>query len=809
MWQQDDKGWQLTGQDVLLDVNDEKWPLTNFNLKRDAAGTLAAETSYLRLSDLTAIALLTTALPDALRQQKPAGDITSAQLEYDLATNEIKKMSASLKDFTILPWQDVPGVTGLTATVDWHENIAELILDSHQLTLYPEKWLKDAVFFDSLSGQVHWQRGENWQVTLSELQLWNDDLSLQVDGDIKHADGINSSDLKIKLEQVELKHLQKYVPQTMLDDDFKSWSKAAFVAGKVTDGNIHLKGKLADFPFEKKTQQGQFDMKLNVADVQLHYAPDWPDLKALTGTIIGKNNQLDIHSKKGKIAGFNIAEIHTKIENYIQGESILMTDAVLAGTTQQTLDFLQHSPLKERFGSVADVMTAKGNSDIKLALSVPLAEPENSQANGYISFKQSELFNPDLPKFNLLEVEGKLQFNNDGVLAEGLKAKLLDDVVSINIGPDNDETVIDVKGEIAVENLNKAWPNTLPEYISGQTDYRAKISVYEKTLGEFELNVDLETDLIGIGIDMPAPLGKKTTQQIRTSLAVEHFGDDLVYSAAYGAGLNAKVLPTAKGNWRGEIRFGQGKAVLPKFGMTIKGQLDEVSIDDWLSWQEKLSAGNEESLIEYVDLVSMNIEQVQAYQQTISSLAFTAERAAQDWRISLHSDQLKGNINWPHNFASDAVLIMDFDHVYLKTKTDETSVQDKQVAEKVNQTQSQPLRSLWPSINFHTKQIHIDEMKLGELNLQASRHEKSWVVDAAILKSETINASVKGRWQQLENGSESHFKVNASSDDFRGLLADLGYQQVAEAERVDIRADLSWQNSPLDFLEKLALVSLP
>jgi len=60
----------------------------------------------------------------------------------------------------------------------------------------------------------------------------------------------------------------------------------------------------------------------------------------------------------------------------------------------------------------------------------------------------------------------------------------------------------------------------------------------------------------------------------------------------------------------------------------------------------------------------------------------------------------------------------------------------------------------------------------------------------------------------LERGEESHFKINASSDDFKGLLADLGYQQVAEAERVDIRADLSWPNSPLDFSREASIGQL-
>jgi uncharacterized protein (TIGR02099 family) len=798
-WQQDDKGWQLSGQDVLLDINDEEWPVTNFNVKRDASGSLTAETDYLRLSDLSAIALLTQALPESLRQQKPAGDVTSAILEYDLATNEVKKISAGLEDFAILPWQGVPGVTGLSAAVDWEENIADVVFDSHQLTLYPEQWLEDAVFLDSVSGQIHWQQGENWQVTLSEFHLWNDDLTIQVDGELKHDSGKSYSDLRISLEQVDLKNWQKYVPQTILDDEFKTWSKAAFVAGEIADGDIRLKGDLADFPFEKESSQGEFSMNLSVADVQLHYAPDWPDLIDLAGTIIGKNNQLNINSKKGNIAGFNIVDVATTIQSYIKGKSVLTTDALLTGTTQQTLDFLQNSPLNERFGEVAEVLTAKGNSDLKLALTVPLAEPEDSLASGDISFKQSQLFYPEFPKFNLSEVEGKLLFNNDGVLAEGLKAKLLQQTVEINIAPENGETAINVKGKVAVENVNKTWPDALPEYISGQTDYQAKLSVYEKTLGEFELDVAIESDLTGLNIDMPAPLGKKEKQPLATKVSVEHLGEDLVYSATYGESLNAKVLPTTQGDWRGEIRFGQGKAVLPTLGMVVKGKLDMISIDDWIAWQENLPDGNQESLIDYIDLVSMNIDHIDVYQQTVTGLAFTAERAAQDWRIGLHSDQFKGNVNWPHKLASDAVLIMDFDYIYLTTAKDEAIEQEKSVAENVNQTQPQSLTTLWPSINFHTKQIHIDDMKLGELNLQASRHQKRWVVDAALLKSETINASVRGQWQQLEQGAESHFTVNASSDDFKGLLADLGYQQIAEAETVDIRADLRWPNSPIDF----------
>lgn len=387
---------------------------------------------------------------------------------------------------------------------------------------------------------------------------------------------------------------------------------------------------------------------------------------------------------------------------------------------------------------------------------------------------------------------GNLHFTNNGVSGEDFSAVLLEQAVNIAIGTKQTETVIDVKGQVAAENVNKVWPNALPNFISGQTSYQAKLSVREKTLGEFEVDVSVNSELQGIDIAAPLPLGKTKEQRIPLAFSVEHLEDGLAYSSHYGQTLNALVMPSDESNWRGEIRFGTGKAVLPDTGMIIKGQLEQISIDDWSSWQQEQAMENGQSILGYIDIVSMNIGQIDVYDQEITGLAFTAARAAQDWRISLHSDQVKGNINWPHDFESATTLTMDFEYVYLQQFEQDKTEQAK--TKELNKT-----TTLWPSINFHTSQLKIDEMKFGEINLQATRHENSWVVDAAILKSETINATVKGQWQQFSTGDQSHFKLNASSDDFRGLLADLGYQQVMEADKVDIRVDLSWPNSPVNF----------
>lgn len=514
-WQQKNGGWQLSGHNVAVDINNEQWPITNFNVKQEEAGHLFAEADYLRLSDLSSITLLTSVLPESLRQQKPAGDMTSLRLEYDPVSNNIQSLAMTLADFAILPWQDLPGVTGLSASIDWHNGISIVDLDSHKLTLYAETWLDDAIFFDSISGQVRWQQDKNWQIEASDLQLWNDDFTILIDGKLNHNNGVINSDLVVKLDQLEVSHWQRYVPQSILDEDFKIWSKDAFVTGKVIEGDISLKGNLAAFPYEQQPDQGQFEMNLNVENMTLHYAPGWPNLTGVTGIVTGKNNQLDIQSKHGGIAGFNFADVTTKINHYIDGKAVLTVDGFLNGTTQKALNFLQNSPLEPRFGDIATVISAKGNSDIQLNLMVPLSDVDNTEAKGHVSFKQSQISSPDFSELILSNVNGELQFDNNGVLAKDIKATLLEQLVSIDIGPEKSETAVFINGKLDTTELNKAWGNVLPNYISGQTAYKAKLLVQEKQLGEFELDVSFKSDLAGIKIDMPAPFGKNRISTYR------------------------------------------------------------------------------------------------------------------------------------------------------------------------------------------------------------------------------------------------------------------------------------------------------
>lgn len=800
-WQQQGQSWQASGRDINLTVNGEAWKATGFNIQKQQDDTWIIASDYLRLSDITSLAALSAHSPEIIRQQKPAGDIDSLQLRYS-ATKGILSLAFKLRDGAMLPWQNYPGVTGLTASVNWQQDSANLTLDSHKITFYPETWLADAVFFDSVTGKLDLRRqGNNWTLQSQALHFWNDDLSVQLDGSVQHtSDDKIINDLKITMEDVVVNRWQAYVPQKILSPNFKVWSKDAFLAGKIIDGTIELKGDLADFPYEEKPEKGQFKMTLQAENVQLHYGPKWPDLLGVTGTITGTGNDLVIKSPSGKIAGFNFSDVTTTITKLIEDKPILRVDGRLTGTTSDALLFLQNSPLKQRFGQVAGSAKAQGASNIKLNLMVPLADVDGTEASGYVSFIDSQLQPKLLPELVMSKINGKLYFSNKGVTADDIKASVLNEPVIINVKPKGDITLVSAMGEVSMSQIEKHWPNSLPKFISGKTPYELAVSISEEAVGNFNVDASIETDLRGIDITLPQPFAKLGKDSRHFRVATKKLSDTQAYFVEYDKSLTA-ALAHDEQQWRGEINIGGEQAKLANHGITIRGQFAELSLDEWLDWSKQIKTKTDQSnpFTASLNNVFMTVDKLTGFNQQFTDFTLTAKKETQGWRANINSQQSKGQVYWPSDFNSLTALKIDLDKLKISLPKSETKQQ-------ITDEQAQ---FLWPSMDLDIGALTINDMVLGQLKLRARRTENAWLLDEGSLVSDDFSASIPfGEWQQAESGDRSHFQIQANSDDLAGLLASFGYQQVVDAKGVDLFADLSWADNPLAVTTELLTGSL-
>lgn len=789
-WQQQGPSWQLSGYEIDLKMNGDTWQTTAFNIKKEQEGTWEITSDYLRLSDITAVASLSDSSPEIIREQKPAGDIEKLTLNYS-AEKSITELAFKLRDGAMLPWHNNPGVTGLSASVNWQGGDVSLKLDSHKVTFYPETWLDDAVFFDSVTGELNLQQhNDNWTLQSKSLRLWNDDLTLQLDGSVQHAsDGKITNDLKITMEEVTVNRWQTYVPEKILSTSFKEWSKDAFLAGKIVDGTIELSGDLAEFPYEINPEKGQFKMALQAENVQLHYAPEWPDLMEVTGTITGRNNDLVIKSNSGKIAGFNFSDVTTTINKLTADQPILHVDGALIGTTSSALLFLQNSPLNPRFGQAANKAKAQGTSNIKLSLMVPLADADATEVSGYVSFIDSQLQPKLFPEMNISKINGQLNFSNNGVTAKDIHAHVLGSPVKINVSPKDDATVVLATGQVSTLEIQKYWADSMPKFISGTTPYELTILISEEAVGDFNIDASIQSDLKGIEINMPAPFSKTSETISHLRVETKKMTNTQIYSIEYGPLLTAIMVEDNK-LWRGGIHVGGAQAELPKHGIKIRGQLTKLSLDEWYEWSKlnSLKRDSSHSFANSMNEMSVTVGKLTGFNQQFTDLTISAEKDKLGWLANIKSDQSTGEIYWPIDFSSDATLKIDLDQLIVLLPKSEGN---KQLTE-------QKADFLWPSMDLAIGSLYVNEMALGQLNLRAHKMKDVWRIDEGTLKSDDFSASIAiGEWRQVASVEQSHFKVQANSDDLAGLLASFGYQQAIDAKDVDFLADLSWSDTPL------------
>lgn len=789
-WRHQDDQWQLDVE--KLDVISERsaWPQSHISVTRSENGDISVDSGYIRLSDVTAVAMLMQDTPAFINQPKPAGDLNALKADYKNGEG-LKSLTLDAKDVASLPWQDYPGVTGLSISLDWQGGKGTATLDSHKLTLYPEGWLDDAVYLDSVTGTINWQQqNDGWQFSSHNLRLWNDDFNLTLDGSVEDKNGKQDSDLTLKMQDVNVKNWKAYVPKRILDKDFWAWAQNAFVSGQITDGQIDFKGDPRAFPFDLEPDKGDFDMKLNVKGAQLHYGPGWPDLINVNGTITGKGNDLLIKSQSGTIAGMQFKDVTTKIVNLVREKPVLTVDGQVVGTTQQALAFLQNSPLKKRFGKIADWLTATGQSDVDLKLNIPLTHVDDTYASGQVSFDNSTLHSAAVPQISLQNVQGKLAFSNDGVQAKDIKAISFDKPVSIDVMPRGQSTLVNFNGEAEVATLRKLWPEQFPNFVSGKLNYQTQLSVDEKKPGEFELGVAVKSDLQGVDIAMPAPLGKTSQQARSSSWSMNESGHDLLYHFQYGDDLKGVISPGSHG-LRGEVSLGSDQPTLPKTGLRVKAHLHTFAVNDWRDWLQQ-QKGQQGELANSLDNISVQLDETQLYGQPIRNLMFTAQRATDAWHVQLASDITKGTVDYPVSEQSSQPIKIRLD--YAKLHID----QDANDKPETGSVSSEP-EQLWPSLDLQISKLNVNDMQLGQLDLEAQKSSDKWTLRTATLKSDVLDASASGNWMQQGSNNTSQINVSVRSNDLKSLLARLGYQQAIKAENTRLNMKLHWPDSPLNF----------
>ena len=782
-WIQQDAGWQLDLKSMDLAVNGESWPETQLRLSHDPAQGSQLQSNYLRLSDISAAAALLDAAPDWLKTYAPAGDVSDLQLVVD-KDQAVQQLEATVAELGLQENGDIPGVSGLSFVVNWHEGQVNVQLDSQEVAVYAGNWLPETLYFDSLAGKLQWQPApQGGQINLTNLQILNEDMHTTLSGSYR-SKAPQQADMTLTLADFNVANWLSYVPERVIEPEFLDWARDAFVAGRVDQGQIQLSGDPAAFPFDTQPDAGSFNLQLSVSDVELNYGDGWPSLTSVNGSVSGRGNDLQISTSSGQIAGFSFAGVDASISNLINGLPELTVDGLLNGEAQQGLAFLKNSPLASRFGPIADWLTIYGSTQLKLGLTVPLLDPDATQVRGEIALQNNRLQIKELSDLAFEQLSGQINFDNDGLSAEQLNAQVAGEPAIISITPQADNTRIQLDSAFNVGQLANVWQLDLPAGISGRSSLQANVDVAETQPGDFAVEVAINSDLQGVVIDLPEPFNKSPAQSLPLTVKLLPEQEKLAIDLQLADWLTAKAA-MAGDDLRAAVSVGSQPAVLPASGIHIAAQMQTLSVSDWQNWWQQ-NAGSDTDRNWQIDTADLRFEQLLWNSFELNDVAVNVLRQPAVWQIKIAAQQLKGDINWPA--SGDSLPTLHFDFVDLPLPAD--MIDDKQA-------DSRP--DLWPGFQLNIDNLTLDDMKLGRLQARAIRDPLRWQLVSASLQSPTLQANASGDWRRTDAGDNTQLTLQLNSDDLANLLADLGYQPAISAKRVKVDGNFTWPDAPLNF----------
>ncbi len=536
-WQWQGNAWRLDGKHFILAHGGKSWPETDFAvaMERSADGglqALRAAFGYLRLNEtstlLSTLPVLDSQAQETLRTLSPRGEVRDARLVYQADgrfgfCGELDGLSLNFN-------KDGPGLSRFDGRLCGNDRDGRIDLRLGKTEMNLPSLFPKPLALDTLEGKLAWHRtgpalsplfsmpppaeaptpppnlfaGSAWRIVGNGIKL--NVPGLAAGGgfalDLPAGEGRSPSiDLSAQLRDVDTARLRDYLPLTAMDPPTAQWHSNAYHGGTVSQADVLLRGRLADFPFPNG--EGLFEAKLATENMDLEFHPQWPRLYGVKANVLFFGPALFIDSEGGRIGDIPLKPVHAEIASFI-GNSWLNLKSDFDIELAQTLKFLQQTPVRHIPQRLAKAFDGSGAAHLDLKLLVPLVAGEMG-VNGLLQLKNDSLALKGI-NLKVQDITGELSFDGNGMAARQIAAKAMDEPILVDVNQQKDDILFDIAGKTSVAALRKVIPAKGWQYAEGRFGYRLNLQI-PKSLdpASAPLRIDLASDLNGLELKLPAP----------------------------------------------------------------------------------------------------------------------------------------------------------------------------------------------------------------------------------------------------------------------------------------------------------------
>jgi uncharacterized protein (TIGR02099 family) len=796
----------------------DTWSATvsNLNMARPTAAWLAAriEAKWMHTADgrikasgstdrivLDALWPLLAYLPESeaaarLRALNATGTLSDVSFEFEregIDSAPKYSLRSRVEDVSFAPVLRAPGGSGLSGAVQMTQEGGELKLASRDVSFEMPRMFREPLTAQEVAATVHWRNaGQAWTVESSDVRMNSADGSATARFNATIPTDGSSPVLDLAAQGTDLKvsSTHKYIPAGRLGARTMEWFDQAFLDGRVVSAELTYRGSIRDFPFRK--DEGLFLVRGHVEDALFAYQPGWVPASDVTADLEFRNEGMHIHATAANVGGLRVTDATADIPDLKQTH--LRIKAAARGDLQAGLTYLTSSPLAAALGEPFARLSGRGAIDAAVDLDLPIRRLDDRKIEVRTRFADAAVSMRDVDA-PVRSLQGSLTVRNTLVAAADLRAQWLGGPVEVVIRPDGENaSTLSASGTAAAAQLEPFLPSAVK--ISGSTQWRLATEFYTDVAGvEKKSGVRIESDLHGLGVALPEPVGKSESEQRPFQVTLESDGDAAVLARTWLGDVRAIVRVARTGNrWsldRGGIRADGNAPALPNHrGLRIEGAVERFVLDDWLALQgdEEASAaaaaagGDAKTLSDYLQAANVRVGTFEFAGYRWTDVRGLLQATTAGWRVDVDGPGAAGQVLIPEQFSGSQVLRATLARLALE-KVESSGAGD-------GEGTSDPRRI--PNLQVHVGELRVGTRTLGTFDLQATRVPQGIRFENVSIHGASAHAEGQGAWLVTPEGQRSSLKAIVTSDDVAATLRALNYGDMIEAKHGELQGDLTW-----------------
>jgi uncharacterized protein (TIGR02099 family) len=652
-------------------------------------------------------------------------------------------------------------------------------------------------------------------VSVENLELANADGVMAARGRWTQQSPGASGALAIKgtLARFKLASLHRYLPNAV-GEETREWIKDAFLAGIVPQASFEVNGPLDDFPFAKGG--GVFRVDGVFQDWSLDYAPGWPKLLDLVGTVSLDRDRISARASAGALGvtdGRRLALERVRADLVdMEGSPRLTLDTAVRAAADSYVGVVLQTQLKEYVPDFVKTLTVQGEWSMPLSLNMAIDDIDNIQFKAELNPNMGSLRFGEMPEVTALQ--GIAVFTESGFTSRGLRGTLLGGEVALS----GEGTEFSATGSMRWADVAKFSGSPLVrDWFSGQLPYKANLKL-DPAKG---LVVTVDSTLRGTAIKLPAPLGKAANSNLKTQLvwqgAVKEASVDvLTLRMDNGFALQARTnLKPSKQNPAVFDAVSLGIGTKPSNlspGLRIDAAFGLLTGNDWSDVVGAVMAqANAPSKAQplFPDLRQANIS-AKSLRWTDTVLDEFNGRlvvsAPDQHELSLKSVQTTGDIKWRTRAGKiDGVVTAKFNKLDIGSKGPSATKAGASSPPEVSLPKDGALSQL-PAVDLTIDSFTLYGSQLGTLQVvgKSSADSRHWDISMLRIENPYAELTATGVCRFSEDPGVS-LKATLQIKDLGQLSTLAGQPDRVRKGHGELTADINWREFPWRFsYEKLS-----